>query len=172
MRELLEQHVPAVYRFALRLARNSHAAEELTQETMLRAWKHRGKLAEADTARPFLLRIAINLWRDELRRNSVRRSAASQGPLDASRPRVEPAEQLARQEAADEALAALDRLPHRQQQVLYLSACEDLSIGDIARVLDITAGAARSSLSLARHEMRRLLTHAADQGCGTAEGGC
>ena len=55
---------------------------------------------------------------------------------------------------AERLLAALDRLPDRQREVLYLSACEQLPIADIASVLDITPAAVKASLSLARARLR------------------
>jgi RNA polymerase sigma factor (sigma-70 family) len=48
----------------------------------------------------------------------------------------------------------MDSLPPRQREVLYLHACEELSIVEIADVLEITTQAAKSSLSLARKSMR------------------
>src|SRR3989304_8552329 len=61
---LLEEHVPRVYRFALRLTGNRHEAEDLTQETFLRAWRHRRRLRDRSAARVWLFAIAANLWRD------------------------------------------------------------------------------------------------------------
>ena len=53
------------------------------------------------------------------------------------------------------ALAAMDDLPPRQRQVMYLATCEELSNAEVAEVLDIPLGAVKSNLSLARKEMRR-----------------
>ena len=51
----------------------------------------------------------------------------------------------------------MDSLPARQRQVLYLSAIEELTHADIARVLGISADAVKANLSLARKAMRRSL---------------
>ena len=66
---LLEEWAPRVYRFALRLCNDPHIAEDLAQETFLRAWRHRGRLRDERVARVWLFRITANLWRDQLRRN-------------------------------------------------------------------------------------------------------
>jgi DNA-directed RNA polymerase specialized sigma24 family protein len=44
--DALEEHVAMVYRYALRLAGRTDVAEDLTQETLLRAWRSRGKLRD------------------------------------------------------------------------------------------------------------------------------
>src|SRR5687767_14908852 len=80
----LETWVPRVYRFALRLSRDPHAAADLTQDTFLRAWRHRGRLRDPRAVRGWLFRIAANLWRDRLRRG--RSPVARAGPLDETEP--------------------------------------------------------------------------------------
>ena len=70
MKPLLEEYAARVYRFALRLTGDRHLAEDLTQETFLRAWCARRRLREPDAAGPWLFRIAVNLWRDEIRRSN------------------------------------------------------------------------------------------------------
>ena len=55
------------------------------------------------------------------------------------------------------ALQAMEDLPSRQREVLYLYSCEALSLVEIANVLGISSDAAKASLSLARQKMRRKL---------------
>lgn len=157
MRELLEEYVPCVYRFALRLANDTHEAEDVTQETMLRAWRKRHILREPQVARVWLFRIAVNVWRDRLRR---RRSLVSQaGPL-ATEPfdrRKSPDEQAADEEDARLALEALQKLPEGQRQALYLRACEGLSAEEIAIVLGSNANAVKATLCAARKKIREQL---------------
>ncbi len=156
MRQLLEQFVPGVYRFSLRLTRgDTHAAEELTQETMLRAWRHRRRLADGRAARPWLFKITINVWRDELRRFKTRREGHLK--LAAHGAAVPPEEIALQREQLAGALQALDGLPSRQRQVLYLSACEELTIAQIGGVLGVSPGAVKASLSLARQRIRTIL---------------
>jgi RNA polymerase sigma-70 factor (ECF subfamily) len=153
----LETWVPRVYRFALRLCGDRHAAEDLTQETLLRAWRHWPRLREPRAARVWLFRIAANLWRDRLRRG--RYLVARAGPLAEAEPdRMAPPERLAAgREELCRALEALTQLPPRHCEVLYLSACEGLTGAEIAQVLNITAAAAKSNLSLARKALRARL---------------
>ena len=150
VRQLLEEHVTPVYRFALRLTKDPHVAEELTQDTMLRGWKQRRRLTDPSGIKPWLFSIAANLWRDELRRRKVRTRAHKANP---SPTQVPPAEGMELSEDARKALDAIDELPDRQRDVLYLTACEGLTPTQIGQVLDISASAAKSTLSLARAKL-------------------
>jgi RNA polymerase sigma factor (sigma-70 family) len=63
------------------------------------------------------------------------------------------------------ALTAMDQLPARQRQVLYLTTCEGLSLAETAEVLAIAVPAVKANLSLARKEMRRRLNDIYVQVC-------
>jgi RNA polymerase sigma-70 factor (ECF subfamily) len=157
-RELLEEHLPRVYRFALRMTRDAHQAEDVAQETMLRAWRNRRRLRAAEAQRVWLFQIAANVWRDRLQRDKRLTEQIYEYDEVADTTARSPGRQLSDEEDAQQAVAAMDRLPARQREVLYLHACEELSIAEIAQVLAITPGAAKASLSLARKQMRGLLS--------------
>jgi len=76
----LEQHVARVFGFALRLTGDRHAAEDLTQEAMLRACRSWKQLRDERRLRVWLFQIAANLWRDQSRRSGLAPERA--GPLD------------------------------------------------------------------------------------------
>ena len=64
------------------------------------------------------------------------------------------------------ALAAMDELPRRQRQVLYLVTCENMAYGEVATILEINESAVKANLSLARKEMRMRLKDVYEQVCG------
>jgi RNA polymerase sigma-70 factor (ECF subfamily) len=161
--DALEEHLGTVYRYALRLTGKTDLAEDLAQETLLRAWRSRAKLRDAHLARVWLLRIATNLWTDELRRGKFRPRILESEPT-CSRP--SPRTVASEKENVRLALAAMDRLPQRQRQVLYLICCEGLSQSEVSEVLDIGLSAVKASLSLARKEMRRRLSSVYEDVCG------
>lgn len=156
MTEFLREWTPRVYRFAMRLTGDPHLAEDLTQETLLRAWQQRQGLRAQEAAQVWVFRIASNLWRAKLRRSRspVARASAmvDEPPANDRSPETLPAVQ----DELRVVLRALDGLPARQREVLYLHACDDMPIGQIAAVLGITTTAAKASLSLARKRMRQL----------------
>jgi RNA polymerase sigma-70 factor (ECF subfamily) len=157
VRDLLHEYVPRVYRFALRLTHDPHAAEDLTQETFLRAWRRQSLLRNPQALQVWLFRIAANLWRDQLRHGKLPVARAGCLPEDyaanvpTAEQRVDDEEDLRR------ALEAMEALPERQREVLYLSACEGLSAADISLVLRISLNAVKASLSLARKKLRKKL---------------
>jgi RNA polymerase sigma-70 factor (ECF subfamily) len=103
----------------------------------------------------WLFQITANLWRDQLRRR--RRHAKWQKSPRAIVVVAEIRPDVIAQERDEvaRAVAAMDELPVKQRQVLYLRACEGLSIDEIAAVLEVTPGSVKSNLSLARKTMRR-----------------
>jgi RNA polymerase sigma-70 factor (ECF subfamily) len=151
--EQLETHLPRIYRFALRLTADSDWAEDLTQDTLLKAWKNRGQLRAAESARVWLFRITVNLWRDQVRQ-SGNRPVMEQNTESAVDRSPQPVEVLGEREELLDVLKAIERLPPRQREVLHLSAVEDLRIAEIAEVLGISANAVKVNLSEARKKMR------------------
>jgi RNA polymerase sigma-70 factor (ECF subfamily) len=158
VRDVLETHLPYVYRFALQLAGDPDAARDIAQETMLRAWRHRRRLRDKQAARQWLLAIAVNVWRDELRRR--RRHPVSPIPASGDPPAHEaPASQvLTRREAIALVKLRMAQLPPRQREVLYLRAFEKLSLKEIAGVLSIGVNAVKVNLWHARQSLRRTLS--------------
>jgi len=160
---LLEEYLDAVYRYALRLTHDHEQAQDLTQETMLRAWRKRRALHEPAATKVWLLRIATNLWTDEIRR-AVRRPRL----LVDSPPSREPTagNQLIQQENVALAMAALDQLPTKQRQVIYLVTVEQLKQSEVAQILEMTTEAVKANLSLARKQMREQLQDLYEEVCG------
>jgi RNA polymerase sigma-70 factor (ECF subfamily) len=146
-----------VYRLALRLTHDPHQAEDLTQEAFLRAWKRQDELREPCAARVWLFRILVNLWRDQLRRRRSPVSLAGSLPAQQRGAVLTPDRQAALSEDAGRALQALDELPGRQREVLYLSACEELTGAEIAAVLGISTDAVKANLCEARKKLRQRL---------------
>lgn len=159
----VEQHAASVYRYALRLAGHQQMAEDLAQETLLRGWRNRAKLRDVRVARVWLLRIATNLWTDQLRQKKFR-----PGVLVAEQPCPGPggAETASHRENVERVIAAMDELPPRQRQVLHLVTCEQMSLSEVAEVLDIGAAAVKSNLSAARKTMRERLSDVYAEVCG------
>jgi RNA polymerase sigma-70 factor, ECF subfamily len=161
--QTLEEHLGTVYRYALRLAGQSHLAEDMTQETMLRACRSWHRLRDERTARVWLLQIATNTWRDHLRKSKFRPRELEVEP-ECRRPAA--AVTMRGQENVALALAAMDELPPRQRQVLYLVTCEQLTQDEVANILGITKWAVKASLSAARKEMRARLKDVYQEVCG------
>ena len=151
----MDEYLPRVFRFALRLTGSRQEAEDLVQETFLRAWRRRSQLRDPNATAPWLFTIAKNLWDDRLR-HKARRPAAFE-PLDDNQQSTAsgPDHDLAVQDDLCRVLEAMNSLPARQREVLHLSGCEGLSVREISQVLGITSDAVKASLCEARKRLRR-----------------
>lgn len=154
MQDAVEAHFPSVFRFALRLAGGDiHVAEDIAQDTMTKALTRSAQLSDPAALRSWLFSIATNCWIDHLRRR--KRQSPEVGLSQAAAPEQSDAVELS--EEYRRALQALDQLPDRQRGVMYLTACEAMSIKEVAEVLDISPDAVKASLYVARVRLRRIL---------------
>jgi RNA polymerase sigma-70 factor (ECF subfamily) len=165
--KLALEHMDMLYRIARRLAREPNAAEDLVQETYLRAFKSRdGFELQEFGIRPWLVRIMHNLH-------------VSRASRERRQPQAIPAEILetAPDESAPAALAgtfnwegmdqrlvhAVAELPPEYQSVLLLWAVDELSYKEIATALDVPMGTVMSRLHRARQRLSEQLGDIARQ---------
>lgn len=146
----------------MHLCGDQHLAEDLAQEAMLRAVRQRDGLKEPLALKVWLLRIVENLWRDWCRTRG-RHPMETLPKTEPARSEREPLEQLSQSEEVKLTVNAMNRLPERQRMVLHLIACEELTVTETADVLQITPEAVRSSLSVARAQMRKMFQASSGQ---------
>ncbi len=171
LRSVLERLMPPLYRFCLHLARDPHLAEDLAQDTMLKAWTHRRRLRDEHGATPWLFTIARNSWIDDRRRERIRGRSARRLADLANQDLAPPDAGLSRDDEVAAVLAAMDALPERQRDVLFLSALEGLSNAQIGTVLSISSGAVKASLSLARQRVADAVDNRSSESPSRAEVG-
>jgi RNA polymerase sigma-70 factor (ECF subfamily) len=162
VREKLVELLPSLYRYLYRLSGETHLAEDLAQDVILRAMRCIDQLDSEEALRVWLFRIGANAWVDCCRRagrkrsfENERRSQVADSLLVSSEP--EPSEILGQREQLQWTQRAIMRLPERQRMVLILVVCEELSHREVAEVLGISTDAVKASLSVARVTMRKML---------------
>ena len=160
---LVRRHERAVYNVALRLVGTVMAAEEVTQDTFMRAYGALERFRGGDF-RPWLLRIATNRAYDELRRR--KRAPGSFEELTYE-PEVEwstltsveePDARAERLELARVLEEALAQLPTDQRVAVVLSDVQGYDYVEIAAITGVPYGTVKSRLSRARSKLRTLLT--------------
>jgi RNA polymerase sigma-70 factor (ECF subfamily) len=152
---MLAEHWTAVYRLMLSLAGSAHEAEDLSQETFLRALERFDTFRPGTNLRAWLLRIASNALLDERRR----RKRVRTGPLlhDPHCPAPPPGQRLETAERDGMVRAALRQLSDLTRLVFHLRAEEDLSFREIAELAGTSEEAARWHMRQARlHLLRHL----------------
>lgn len=157
-RELTNLHLTMIVTYSTRILGSAADAEDVAQETFLRAWQHAKRYEPRARARTWLLAIAHNLALDRLRRRKARREEPSDDQaLDIAPGSEEPARLLLRKTAALEVSRALDSLPERQKTALLLCHEQGLTGAEIAEVMDTSPDAVESLLARGRRTLRTLL---------------
>ena len=156
---LVREHGDAVFGLALRRVGDRGTAEDLAQETFLRAWRGRAGFRGETSVRGWLCAIAANVVRDWGRRRS-RRPQESLEPefIDVASPGDDPAVRAEVAEAIDRLRTALAALPANHREMFLLRERDGLSYADIAAVLSCPIGTVMSGLARARERLLEAVT--------------
>ena len=171
--EIALVHLDLLYRAALRLTHNRAEAEDLVQETWLRALRHFDQFDPGSNCRAWLLTILRNAFLNRLRRDGreVLESDMAAGATDAaaidsvSSARSSPEEEFLQTVLHGDVDRALKTLPLPFRQAVLLADLEGLSYKEVAQVLGCPIGTVMSRLSRARQLLRKeLVTLACEHG--------
>ncbi len=158
--ELVRRYQRAVYRVAYALTRNPSDADDLAQETFVRAWQAIGRFRVGEPLHPWLARIATNLAFSLFRHRKRRPETPLEPLIEAGQQwgvEDDPAERVERNERERHLQAAFAELSPEHQAVLALRVVEEQSYEEIAVTLRIPAGTVMSRLSRARAELKARL---------------
>lgn len=158
--EIVRRYQRAVYRVAYGLTRNASDADDLAQETFLRAWQALGRFRVGEPLFPWLSRIAVNLAYSLFRRRKRRPETALEPLLEAGQQwegGEDPVEEVAEREHHGQLEAVFAELTPEHQSILVLRVMQDQSYEEIAKTLEIPIGTVMSRLSRARAELKRRL---------------
>lgn len=155
-------HLDTVYRVALRLSRDEAQADDLTQETMLKAFRSWHQYRPGTNVRAWLLTILRHTFINEYRK------ARRAGPqVDVSEieaftvfehvQETDPEGRFFDQLVDDEILRAIDRLPEEFRETLILSDVEGLPYAEIAEITGVPVGTVKSRLFRARQSLQKVL---------------
>ncbi len=161
------EHVDALFSVAFRLTKEGSAAEDLVQDTLVKAMRARSQYQSGTNLKAWLLRILTNTFINRHRRGGLERevlegpdagpmadrwtgAASMRGMRDPEREALAPLVEA-------EVTKALDSLPEHFRMVIVLSDIEGLSYKEIARVMDCPIGTVMSRLHRARASLQELL---------------
>jgi RNA polymerase sigma-70 factor (ECF subfamily) len=158
------EHLDALYGFAMALTHNQTEAEDLVQETYLRAVRAFGRLMPDSNLKSWLFAIMRNAWLNQLRHT---RAGPRFVELDAEEDdRARWLDQVAndphvayiRKLECEEVRAAIESLPRAHREIVVLRDIEGFSYQQIASILGCPAGTVMSRLGRAREKLRRSLS--------------
>jgi RNA polymerase sigma-70 factor (ECF subfamily) len=152
-------YIDSLYRTALRLTRNPADAEDLVQETYLKAFRSAGRFEPGTNLRAWLFTILHNTARNRARdraremvtidSEAVER-AAEGGPGFGDTAGATPESLLVRETLDPDLQAALDALPEAFREAVWLRDVEEFSYAEIAEMLSIPVGTVMSRISRGR----------------------
>jgi RNA polymerase sigma-70 factor, ECF subfamily len=156
-------HMDGLYSYALMLSRNRSDAEDLVQETYVRAIPAMARLRRRSNLKSWLFTIMRNLWLNQLRQ---RRSTPLVPETDiaqyftdpTARTTDDPYSLLLSKIHRGQVRKAIQQLPIDFREVILLREYEGLSYQEIATVLECPAGTVMSRLGRARSRLRKMLS--------------
>ncbi len=160
---LLGKYLSPIGTFLYQLVRDREVAEDLTQETFVKAWKHLNRFDPARSFRAWLYAIARNTALDHLRKRreipfaSMRGEDEDDGPLEAvADDRILPTEMLEREDAARELEEKLALIRPDYRAILLLRFREDFSLREIAELSGESYNTTKSRYLRAAKALRRI----------------
>src|SRR5215212_4449107 len=162
VREAMLASLPSLRAFALSLTNTREIADDLVQDTLVRAWSHLHQFQPGTNMGAWLFTILRNIFYSQCRR--TKHEVEDPDGIYAGRLRAPP-EQHAKCDVQD-MLRALGRLPANQREALLLIVAEGLSYEDAAHVCGVPVGTLKSRVNRARARLAQVLAvhDAADLG--------
>ena len=149
-------HLPAAYNLAQWLLRDNHDAEDVVQQSSLRAWKAFGSFRGED-ARSWFLAIVRNACFTQLRKRRggppITREPLEDNDVAAPDHATDPHAALLRRLDAEALAAAIEQLPEIFRECFVLREMEGLTYSQIAEVTDVPVGTVMSRLARARKRL-------------------
>lgn len=161
---LVDRYQSAVYTLCLRFLGNPEAAEDATQEAFLSAYRALDRF-NGGSFRSWLLRIAANESKDELRRHKRKDATASlnemfdreEGPVEIADPGEGVEEAIERGEFGQDLEALLAQLPLEQRQAVLLVDVYDFQYEEVAQLVGASVGTIKSRIHRGRERLRKLI---------------
>lgn len=156
--ELVRPHALALYRFAYRLLRNPHDAEDLVQDVLAKLYPQTNEMTQVRELRPWLMRVVYHQFIDVTRRRNRTVVTLSDANFEAvDDPTREPDHQAGVAEVSVRVRAAVGRLRRDQQLLVGLHLVDGFTLEEVAQMLEVPLGTLKSRLHRTRSELKKLL---------------
>jgi len=164
---LVEAYSPLIYRLGLKMLNNPQDAEDILQETFIKAYQHLGDFDGRSSPATWLYRIATNEALMSLRKKRPELISLEEPLSDTSQPQEPmqildwcclPEEDYLTAESLEALDRSIDALPASLRIVFVLRDIQGLSTREVAEILDLSETAVKTRLSRARLRLRELLT--------------
>jgi len=161
------RHQKRIYNVAYQYLNSPEEADDITQETFLRAYRNRKNFRGDSKIDTWLTRIAINLCLDVLRKRKIRRiipwpqSNTDHGQEQRAQEFPDPSQDIeskaANLDMRNQVFKAMDKLSPQQRSIFILKHLQDLSIREIVEITGLSEGTIKSQLFRGVHKIRQEL---------------
>jgi RNA polymerase sigma-70 factor (ECF subfamily) len=165
--EIVRRYTSRMVNLAYQIVGDREMAQDIAQETFLRAYKSASRYREISKFSTWLYTIAINLCRNELRRRKFRmyslegmaeREDEDKLRIDIADESMKPDRDLERKEIGRIVREAVAMLPEKFRTPLVLRDIQDLTYEEIGGILDLPEGTVKSRINRARQRVKEILT--------------
>lgn len=160
--QLIEEHGSSVYSFCCNLTGNRLDADDLYQETFLKAFELSKRIDSSHNPKSYIMGIAIRIWQNERRKKAGRQRIL---PLQEYREERDGKyesgnenlleEQIIRKEEQREIRRAMENLPEKIRITMFLYYTGELSVEEISKTLRIPVGTVKSRMNKGRNLLKR-----------------
>jgi RNA polymerase sigma-70 factor, ECF subfamily len=157
------EYLDGLYGYAMVLSRNSTEAEDLVQETCLRALRAIDGLRAAGSVKSWLFTILRNIWLNQLRQRRtgpdlIEMDADENGTYEPADAAQDPHKDFVNKVEREQVRVAIQQLPVEFREIIILREFEELSYQQMAGLLGCPVGTVMSRLARARARLRDLLS--------------
>ena len=150
---LVTLHGKKLYNFCLRLCKNTHDADDLYQDTFLKAMEKTSLIDEDNNPSAYLCTIAVSLWKSAIRKDIRRHEIAPTVPIETklnSKGDQSVEEEILKSELSEEIKREVSMLNDNLRPCVLLHYIGEMGLSEIAKVLKIPEGTVKSRLFTAR----------------------
>ncbi len=163
LEKCIETYGNDIYAFCMHLAYSQQEAEELYQDTFLKAMELLGSIEAGNNPKSYLLSITIRLWKNQKRKYAWRKRIAGFSSLEEETKETELLsgysleEEVLKKEQIRQLRQAVKKLDYKYRIPVYLYYMEEMPIDSIARILKLPKGTIKSRLYKAREILKKQL---------------
>ena len=143
-----------LYRIALRITLHTGEAEDIVQETMIKAWNHREELESPSSAEAFCVTVCRNMALDYVSRKESQNKALDEQSMDQEDNAASPFQTLSRQDGLNWVHRLFNRLPEKQRTIMQLRDIEGKPYKEIAALLHISEDQVKINIFRARQKIK------------------
>lgn len=156
-----------LYRFALRMVKNTTEAEDVVQEVLSKLWRTRNNWDQIDNIEAWSMRITKNMALDHLRAKQYRRTEDADQLQQLAGDQSDPLEQTVHKDALSQVQRLIEELPENQRLVIHLREIELKRYQEICELLDMPMSQVKTNLFRARNKLRTALLKRESYGIST-----